>query len=473
MAGLGRGRMCRAKAALTAGMAAVAGLAGLTGAAWRAPAAAATRDPGGATISVLYSDNYVFDTDALATTWWRSIARQWTKLDPSAPLHEIGVGGTDVDEMSRAALLFRHPSETPCVIQLPTSYIGELAGAGRLAPLDSYLNGASAPGFWTGMPAGVQQMGSIDGTVYAVDAGSTDSALLYDKAMLEKAGVPVPWAPKSWQDILTVAEKVHRAEPKVWPLWLASGNAVGPTNVLEGIGNLLEGSTNPTMFDARTNKWVTDSPGLQATLQLYKTVAEEGLNAPASQLLAADSVGQPPLLMQQGDLAIAVGANWYTGEWLPDGGAPWSEAAQQIGIAPIPTEYGQAPGSATTLGGWAWAITATCSDKAAAFRFITLAQQPTNQLETAAWSGLVPPDTSVGTERAFAGSALYQLQFSTYAEHGTALPNDVSFPVYARALDTVTGDFALHPTTSIAAALSTMNQLITEQLGPGSTETQS
>jgi multiple sugar transport system substrate-binding protein len=421
-------------------------------------------------ISVLFSNNYVFDTDALANKWWNSIAVQWKKYDPSVSLTELGTGGTDTDEMNKAAVLFRSPSQTPCVIQLPTTYVGEFAGSGYLASLNSFVSGSSAPAFWTGMPKGVQEMSTINGKVYAVNAGNNDSGILYNKVMLEKAGIPMPWVPKTWQQVLSTAEKVKKAEPKVWALWVGAGVGAGPTNILQGIGNLIDGSTNPVMFDSKTGKWVVDSPGLRATLQFYKTVFENNLNAPTSQLFPSDSVGQPPLLMQKQELAIALGSNWYTGDWLPGSGAPWPAAAKDVAIAPIPTENGQAPGYTTTLGGWAWAISQACPNKAAAFKFITLAQQPTNQLNTAVWSGFVPPDTSVGNSPAFIKSSLYQQQFSQYATNGIALPNDTNFPVYARALNTVTGDFALHPSMSISDAISTVQQMVSQQLGSNSTE---
>jgi multiple sugar transport system substrate-binding protein len=278
-------------------------------------------------ISVLYTNNYVFDSDALAAKWWGSIAKQWKALDPSIKLTLLGTGGTDVDEMNKAAVLFRSPSETPCVIQLPTTYVGEFAGSGYLASLNSLVSGPNAPAFWTGMPKAVQQISTIGGTVYAVNAGNNDSGILYNKVMLKKAGVPLPWVPKTWQDLITVAQQVHKAEPKLYALWAAAGVGAGPTNVLQGIGNLIDGSTNPVMIDPKTGKWVVNSPGLKATFQFYQELYADGLGAPTSQLFPSDSVGQPPLLMEQGKLAIAIGSNWYTGDWLPGAGAPWPQAA--------------------------------------------------------------------------------------------------------------------------------------------------
>jgi multiple sugar transport system substrate-binding protein len=434
-----------------------------------------TNSSGGKTLTVLYSNNYVFNSDALAKQWWDGIAKQWAKLYPKVKLNLLGTGGTDVDLMNKAAVMFRSPSTTPDVIQLPTTYVGEFSGSDYLLPLNKYVSGSSAPAFWTGMPSGVQAISTINGKVYAVNAGNNDSAILYNIPMLEKAGIKMPWQPKTWQDIVTAALAVKKHDPGVWPLWMAAGVAAGPTNVLQGIGNLIDGSTNPVMFDSKTNKWVVNSPGLRATLQLYKTIFQDGLNAPTSQLFRTDSVGQPPLLMKQGKLAISIGSNWYPTVWVQsNSAAPWPQGAKDVGVAPIPTENGQAPGGASTIGGWAYAISKASSNDTMAWNFIKLAEDPQNQLTTALWSGFVPPDLSVGQEGPFVKYAPpFQAAFNEYSKYGVPLPNNTNFTVYARALNTVTGDFAQNPNLSISSALSTMSSLITQQLGSSSVESQS
>jgi len=429
---------------------------------------------GGKTLTVLYSNNYVFNSDALAKQWWGGIASQWKKLYPDVKLNLLGTGGTDVDLMNKAAVMFRSPSTTPDVIQLPTTYVGEFSGSDYLASLNKFVDGGSAPAFWTGMPKGVQQMSAVGGNVYAVNAGNNDSAILYNKQMLEKAGIKMPWNPKNWQDILTAAEAVKKHNPGVYPLWLAAGVAAGPTNVLQGIGNMIDGSTNPDMIDPKTGKWIVNSPGLRATLQFYKTMFADGLGAPTSQLFRTDSVGQPPLLMKQGKLAISVGSNWYPTVWVQSGSAaPWPQAAKAVGVAPIPTEDGQGAGAASTIGGWAYAISKASPNSTMAWNFIKLAENPTNQLNTAVWSGFVPPDLTVGEQKPFVSYAPpFQAAFNQYSKYGVALPNNTNFTVYARALNTVTGDFAQDPGLSISSALSKMSSLVTEQLGSSSVESQ-
>ncbi len=424
-------------------------------------------------LTVLYTSNYVFDSDALAAKWWNGLARQWAARYPKVKLNLDGTGGTTIDLMNKAAVEFRSASTTPDVIQLPTTYVGAYAASGYLLPLNKYVSGRSAPAFWKGMPKGVQEMSEIGGKIYAVNAGNNDSGILYNKAMLEKAGVKMPWNPKRWNTIIKVAEAVKKADPGVWPLWLAAGVEAGPTNVLQGIGNLIDGSTSPKMYDTKTGKWVVNSPGLRATLAFYRSVFAHGLDAPTSYLFRSTAVSQPPILMAQNKVAIAFGSNWFPGTWVPGNStAPLPKASTKIGVAPVPTEKGQPPGGASTIGGWAFAIAKSSPNAKAAWNLIKLAEAPKNQLDTALWSGFVPPDISIGKEKPFVDYAPpFQAAFNQYSKYGVPLPNNPNFDVYARALNTVTGDFALNPSTSVSTALKTLFDTVTQQLGPTSVET--
>jgi len=420
----------------------------------------------------LYTTDQVFDTIPLATAWWKSITQQWNKADAGVSLSLLPVGGSETDELDKAAIDFRSASTTPCVLQLPTTAVGEFAGSGYLASLNSYVSGASAPVMWTNMPKSVQEMGTINGVVYDINQGNNTSAILYNKVMLAKAGIKLPWNPKNWQDILTTAEKVKKANPKVWTIWLNAGTEQGEVGLVQGSGNFIVGSTNPTMFDTATNKWVSNSPGLKATLQLFKSIDEQGLGAPTSELFSPATVGGAPNYMQEGKSAIVISSNWYSGDWLPGYSAPWPQASKDVGIAPIPTEFGQAPGIATTLSGEAWVISKSCPDKAAAWKFISLANNPANQLSTAIGAGFIPADSSVANSPAFVNSSLFQKQYASYVPDGTNVTDNVNFSVYVQAVDTATGDLAQNPNTSLSSALSTVNSVLSQQLGSSSVETQ-
>lgn len=448
-------RKAVAAALLVAGLAAVA----------VANASGAATEKG--TISVLFSNNYVFDTDAQATAWWNSLQKQFDAQNPGSSLKQLGVGGTDIDEMNKAALLFRSPSTTPDVIQLPTTYTSQFASSGYLLPLTSYVSSAGSAPFWAGIPKNVQQMGDYNGTLYAINNGNNDFGVFYNKVMFKEAGLPTNWAPKNWNDILTAAEAVHKKLPKVGALWLAAGVAAGPTNILQGIGNLIVGSKEPTIFDTKTGSYVV-GPGLSDALNFYKEVYSKGLGAPVSQLFAPNAVGNPPQLFAEGKLAIAIaGANWFPSAWVAKGSATYfPKAAQDMGIAPMPTEDGQAPHYVSTLGGWAVAIAKDTKYPQLAWNLVKLIMSNSNQLSMAIEAGFVPPDSALGYTKAFIDSAPFQSQFNTYNKYGVALPSDPNFPIYARAVNTATGDFVQNPSsTSVASALSGVSSSITQNCG--------
>lgn len=424
-------------------------------------------------LTVLYSNNYVFNSGDLAARWWGNIAKEWKTKYPNAELNLVGTGGTDIDMMNKAALLFRSASTAPDVIQMPTTFTSQFAGSGYLLPLDNYVADPLNAPFWQNFPAGVQEMGKVDGKLYAINTGNNNSGIVYNKDILAKAGIPMPWVPKTWNDIIVAAQKVKQSSPGVYPLWLASGVAAGPTNVLQGVGNLIYGSSTPTMFDSKTGKWVVDSPGIRESLSFYQQVYSQGLGAPSSELFRTDSVGRPPLLFKQGKLAIAIGSNWYPTVWVePASAAPWPAGLKTIGVAPVPTSTGQAPGSASTLGGWAFAVGAVTKNPTAAWAFIKMAEEPTNLLDTALWSGFVPPDTTVGSLPEFKNYAPpFQAAFNDYAKVGIALPTDPNFPVYARGLNTATGAFVQNPSTTVDSALKMLKDSVTQQLGADKVET--
>src|ERR1700716_2347101 len=116
-------------------------------------------------ITVFYSDNYVFNSVDLAKKWWGNIAKEWKAKYPNVKLNLVGVGGTDVDEMNKAALLFRSKSQAPDVLQLPTTFVSQFGGSGFLADLSKYVGSKSTAPFWSNFPKPVQDMGRFNGTL--------------------------------------------------------------------------------------------------------------------------------------------------------------------------------------------------------------------------------------------------------------------------------------------------------------------
>ena len=208
------------------------------------------------TISVVYSESYEFDAKNLTDIWWARVKKQFEAKYPGAHLKPIPVGGTDFDEQKKAALLLRSSSTSPDIVSMETPNVGELAAANYLLPLNKYTNADKA--FWPYTAKAIKDMSTFGGNVYAINSGNNVSMIFYNKAMLKKARVALPWQPKNWNDILTVARKVKAANPGVIPFWMHAGVTVGPfVGLVQSSGNLIAGSTTPIMLDRKTEHLVT------------------------------------------------------------------------------------------------------------------------------------------------------------------------------------------------------------------------
>lgn len=437
--------------------------------------AACSSAPGGSTangkvvLKVAYGSQFVFLTPQLAIKWWGTIAREFEKSHPNVTVQFTPIPGGYLDIVNKMSLLFRTPSTAPDVAELPAGQLGEWASSGYLLPINKYLPSAS---YWQDIPKSVQDETLIDGKYYGVNHGENTNALWYNMPMFRKAGLPVPWHPKTWNDILAAAAKIHAKLPHVTALWLAGGSAGGTIAIQYNGGNLLAGSTNSTIFDSRTGKWVVDSPGLRETLQFYKTLAQKGLQAPVSELLDPNAVDGLPGLLAKDNTAIAVGANFYAESWVKSTCGPcWLAAPQIMGATQLPTISGQGPGYASSLGGWELSIGAQSPHAQLAWDFIQTAQQQVNMINASNWGGWVPPTTTADNAPQFVNYAPpYQKFFASLLPASQEEPVTAPFTIWGTAFNNATGTIIQHPNTTIDQAIAIMKSYITGQLGASKVE---
>jgi len=78
-------------------------------------------------------------------------------------------------------------------------WVPEFVEAGYLRPIDDIL--AEIPA-WKYYYEPMKAMGSYKGKTYLIPAGTDVRMIYYNKELFRKAGIPVPWQPKSWEDII-------------------------------------------------------------------------------------------------------------------------------------------------------------------------------------------------------------------------------------------------------------------------------
>jgi multiple sugar transport system substrate-binding protein len=272
----------------------------------------------------------------------------------------------------------RSPNTAPDVMYEDTFLVNTDIQAGFLAPLDDYLSGWSD---WNQFSdASKTAAKALDGKIYGVPMGTDTRALWYNKDLFTKAGLPVPWQPKTWNDILSAARTVKAKLPGVTPLNVYSGKGAGEAATMQGFEMLLYG-TSDTLYDNSAKKWITGSQGFLDSLTFIKTIYGEKL-APNPQDALNPNFGTivSTDLLPNSKLAIDLDGSWLSGNWLSTGTKPWPQWSTVLGQAAMPTQNGEAPGSTSMSGGWVLSVGSHSKNKKAAFDFVTTALNKENTM---------------------------------------------------------------------------------------------
>ena len=349
---------------------AVAGATGLT--------ACGSSGPGGAdngTIRVAYQK---FGNATAADTLFTKMKAVFEQNNPDFKIELIPIEASQNDYFTKLALMNRSPSTAPDLMYEDTYMIRSDVGVGYLMPLDDYLNGWPE---WSQFIEVAKTGGRADdGKMYGIPLGTDTRGLWFNKKILQQAGLPAEWAPKSWDEILTAARAIKQKVPGVIPFNIYSGKPMGEGAVMQGFEMLLYG-TKDTLYNEQAKKWVVGSKGFSDALQFLCTVYTEGLAPTAQQALDSNfSTRVSGELLPQGKLAIALDGSWLPSSWQPSGKAVWPEWETTMGTAAMPTQDGAAPGKVSMSGGWTLAMGANTKAPDAAFKFLSLCMNRENSL---------------------------------------------------------------------------------------------
>jgi len=261
------------------------------------------------------------------------------------------------------------------VVQMDSFMVSELASAGYLYPLNEAASGWDQYQYY--MP-GLLDVASYDGQVYGLPTDTDVRMLWYDKSNFEKAGIPVPWEPKSWNDVLDAVQKLKDAGV-TYPFQLPAGTKQGEAATMQGFYMALLGADVPDgdrnrLLNRETGQWIGDSPALRRTLELYKKVYQD-IAVPSDLNSATDIGAAVREALANDEIGIIASGSWEdaclwdcNGVNLPSR----EERDAMVGWTPWPGS-GEPGTKATTniSGGWTIGVNANAADKALAFKLVT------------------------------------------------------------------------------------------------------
>lgn len=288
------------------------------------------------------------------------------------------IQANDDDYGTKLALAQRSADTAPDVFYEDTFKVRSDVDAGYLLKLDSYLEKWED---WGAFNEAAKAAGRADdGGIYAVPLGTDTRAIWYNKSVLQKAGISVPWQPKTWDEILTAARAMKAADPNVIPFNMYAGKGTGEGTVMQGFYELLYG-TDSSLYDENEKKWVVGSQGFTDSLAFLKTLYDEKLAVSPAEALDANVwkkvFGE---WFPQGKLGATVEGSYTPSFWQKGGAYEWAGYEQEMGVAMFPTQKGQDPGGVSMSGGWTLAVGAKSKNPELAFQFLTTALNKKNAL---------------------------------------------------------------------------------------------
>jgi multiple sugar transport system substrate-binding protein len=308
------------------------------------------------------------------------IKRQFEKSHPGKKVELVPIKAPDSEYYTKVQQMLRSPKTAPDLVYEDTFLVNSDITSGYLRPLDAYL--AKWPDWDQFIDTAKAAARGEDGKTYGVPDGTDARGLWYDKGVFAKAGIPTPWQPKTWDDILDAARTIKAEVPGVTPLNVYTGKPAGEAATMQGFQMLLYGTGDGTadpLYDAASKKWVTGGDGFEDALRFVHTVYDEKLGPDVSTALDPNiqTIVRGDLL-PKGKLGIALDGSWLPQDWLPGSGHEWPEWSRKLGLAYMPTQHGQAPGKVSMSGGWTWAIPAKAGNPDLAFEFIKTMQTKAN-----------------------------------------------------------------------------------------------
>lgn len=327
------------------------------------------------TIKVAYQTTATFDQ---MQTLMQTAKTQFEAANPGVTVQLQPIQAEGADYYTKLALMNKSASTAPDVQYEDTFKIQSDAAAGYLLPLDDKLAGWPD---WQLYAKGAQEAGQgPDGQTYGVSLGTDTRGLWYNQELFAQAGIPTPWEPKTWDDVRAAAQTIHEKLPDVIPLNMYSGKAAGEAASMQTFEMLLSG-TDDWLYNPDTKKWITGSQGFTDSLQYVADIYQNNLGPSLQQALDPNIFTNVTAeWLPTGKLAIALDGSWQSGAWVEGGTSPWPQWNTVLGLAPMPTQNGQAPGSTSMSGGWTLALGKNTANPDLAFAFLTTALSKDNAL---------------------------------------------------------------------------------------------
>ena len=418
----------------------------------------------GGTIKVAYQQ---YGANIALPTLMKTAAAEFAKQYPGWTVSLNPIVAPENPYYTKMDLESSSASTAPDVLYEDTFLVNSDVAAGYLQPMGSYLSGW--PEWKMYSPAAQAAGKGANGDIYGVSMGTDTRGLWYNKSLLQKAGVAVPWHPKSWADIVAAAEAVKKADPGVTPMNVYSGVPTGEASSMQGFEMFLYG-TNNWLYDSKSGKWEQAGAGWQSVLTTWQELFSKGLaETPQAASNPNNGATVTEALLPEGKLAIDLDGSWVGSTWIKGGPAPWPQWKTTMAVAAMPSENGQGPGDVSMSGGWLLSIGSHSKAPAMAMDFIKIALDHANLLAYDIGAGQTADRSDIATNATYTSSVPESAAFSSFVPFTHFRPAFSNYPKLSNEIQLITGQVMTGQSTP-AQGVAAYNSYLIGLVGKGATE---
>ncbi|HYH32194.1 MAG TPA: extracellular solute-binding protein [Pseudonocardia sp.] len=404
-------------------------------------------------------------SNRITEAYLRRAMEAFSRSVPGVTVELVPLVASEDNYFTKTELMMSSERTAPDIVYEDTYILKSDVAAGYLRPIDSYVE--PWPVWNEFYDVARKAVRGEDGRVYAVPGPTDTRALWYNRDLFAQAGIPLPWEPRNWDDLLATFRTLKERLPDVIPVNIYAGKPQGEKTSMQGVQMLLYG-TGSVMYDEATKKWITGSTGLVDSLRFIQTVYAEKLGPEIGDAL------DPNLTetiynswLPEGRLAVLLDGNWISQNWDPGKPGEWPEWPETMSVAAMPTQRGQDPGIVTMAGGWSWALPRRAQNPDLAWQFLAEMCSTENVLAWTINDNKISNRRDVASRHEYRGYSPTVGFFTDLVPQATYRPALAPYPEISNAMQTA-ADAAMRGVPPEAAVVG-YDAAVVEIVGPDST----
>ena len=210
----------------------------------------------------------------------------------------------------------------PDVFWMNAPHVTEYARGGMLTDLSPLIEGSETVAK-EDFPESLINLYTVDGTWYGMPKGFDTIAVWYNKEIFDNAGVDYPTDDWTWDDFVSIAEKLTDPEQGIYGAAVQLDEQAGWYNTIGSFGGYVISD------DKKTSGF--DDPKTKAGIQCWADLIEKGVSPTYAQL--SDTSSQN--MFESGKLAMQWNGSWSVSEYLGI-----DEIKDKIDVVALPTVDG-------------------------------------------------------------------------------------------------------------------------------------